>query len=103
MMNGKLDVKNFGIAIGAASALAYAACVITMLVLPHETMIRLYNTLLHGVDIGPIMREDISLIESVFGCALTFILGGIFGAVIAAVYNACTMRSAKGANDERVS
>ncbi len=99
-MNSKLDVRNFGIAIGAASALAYAACALSMLILPHETMIRLYNTLLHGVDIGPIMREDISLIESAFGCALTFILAGIFGAVIAAVYNACTARSTKGAIDE---
>lgn len=83
----QLSVTRFGFGLGMASALMYLGCVVVMLTVPHEVTIRFFNSLMHGVDVTPIMRWDIPWPEVVLGIVEIFILGWLFGAVLAAFYN----------------
>ena len=82
-----LSAKRFGFALGASGAVLYVACVFAMLTVPHEAVIRFFNSLLHGWDVTHIMRWDIPWWEPILGILETFILGWLFGAVIAVFYN----------------
>lgn len=91
----KLDIKRFGLATGGTCTLAYAGCVTVMLMVPHETTIRFFNSLMHGVDVEPIIRWDVPVLEMLFGLGQTFVLGWLFGALFAAIYNMSLRSSAK--------
>ena len=83
----KLSPLRFGIAIGAAGAILYIACMIFMAVTPHENVVWFSNALLHGVDIKSVMRESVPLVQSLVGIASTFVGGLIFGSLSACLYN----------------
>ena len=83
----KLNVQRFSLAIGVASAFLYVGCVSVMAVLGKESTILFFNSLLHGLDVRLIIRMYVPLREAVIGVIETFILGWLFGAVIALVYN----------------
>jgi len=83
----RLSVRRLGLGLGAASALLYLGCVFIMLTVPKEVVIRFFNSLLHGWDVTPIMRWDMPWTEAVIGVLETFILGWLFGAVVAVFYN----------------
>ncbi len=51
-----LSVKRFGFALGTTSALLYLGCMFVMLTVPKEAVIQFFNSLMHGVDVTPIMR-----------------------------------------------
>ena len=80
-------MKRFGLAVGSAGALLYAGCVLVMLCLPEPTVVAFFNSLLHGLDVGPIVRTDMPWGEALMGLVQTFILAWITGAVVAVVYN----------------
>jgi hypothetical protein len=88
-----LSVKQTGVALGATGAALYVGCALIMTVLPHEVVIRLFNSLLHGFDVTSIMRWDIPWWEAVIGIVETFILGWLSGAVFAVVYNLPAQRA----------
>ena len=52
----KLSIPRFGFAVAVACTIAYAGCVFVMMTVPQETAIRFFNSLMHGVDVTPIMR-----------------------------------------------
>lgn len=83
----KLSIKRFGFALGTTSALLYLGCVFVMLTVPHDVVIRFFNSLLHGWDVSPLMRWDMPTWEAVVGVVETFILGWLVGALFAALYN----------------
>ncbi|MFO7956623.1 MAG: DUF5676 family membrane protein [Candidatus Brocadiia bacterium] len=83
----RLSVRRFGFGLGAASALLYLGCVFIMLTVPQEVVIRFFNSILHGWDVTPIMRWDMPWWEAVIGVLEIFILGWLFGAVVAVFYN----------------
>lgn len=83
----KLDIRRFGFAVGATCAVAYAGCVFVMFTVPHELAVRFFNNLMHGVDLEPIMRWEIPLWQSLLGILQTLLLGWLFGALCAAIYN----------------
>jgi hypothetical protein len=58
-----------------------------MLTVPKEAAIRFFNSILHGVDVTSIMRWDMPWTEMVVGVLEVFILGWLFGAVLAVLYN----------------
>jgi hypothetical protein len=58
-----------------------------MLILGHESTVKFFNTLFHGLDVTAIIRMDISPVEEIFGIVQTFILAWLIGACIAAIYN----------------
>ena len=82
-----LSVTRFGLAIAMASALSYIGCVVVMSTVPQDAAIRFFNSIMHGVDVTPIMRWDMPLWEMVVGVLEIFILGWLFGALIAVFYN----------------
>lgn len=90
---GRIHIPAVGFACGAASALTYVACVAVMAVVPRDTMVRFFNSLLHGLDVGPILRHEISLGEAAVGVVEIFILGWLFGAIVAAFYNIAPKKS----------
>lgn len=58
-----------------------------MLTVPKPAVIRFFNSLLHGWDVGPIMRWDMPWWEATIGVLEVFILGWLFGALLAVLYN----------------
>ena len=63
-----LSIKRFGFAIASASIVSYLGCVFVMLTVPKDVAIRFFNSLMHvGI----------------------FVLGWLFGALIACCYNCC--------------
>ncbi|MCA9010119.1 MAG: hypothetical protein KDB01_10260 [Planctomycetaceae bacterium] len=85
----KLSIPRFGFAIAAACTVAYAGCVLVMTTVPHEAAVRFFNSMMHGIDVASIMRWDMPVWETVSGIIETFVLGWLFGALIACCYNCC--------------
>jgi hypothetical protein len=83
----KVSASRFGLACGITLAIGDVACVIVKGILPLDTQIRVFNTLLHGVDITTVVREDMSIGEMALGLAGWFVIGSIFGAILATAYN----------------
>lgn len=88
----RLSIKRFGFALGAGFALAYLACVFVMMTVPQEAAVRFFNSIMHGIDVAPIMRWDMPWTEMVIGVLEVFVLGWLFGAVFAVLYNLGTDR-----------
>ena len=76
-----------GFACGATSVLFYLGCVLTMSTVSRATAIAFFNSLLHGIDVEPIFREQISTGEVCLGILGTFVLGWFAGALVALFYN----------------
>lgn len=87
-----ISIRKLGLAFGITGALLYFGCALVMLILGHDSTIRFFNTLLHGLDVSSIIRTDISFVEVLLGLLQTFILSWLIGACIAGIYNA-TMKS----------
>lgn len=83
-----LDVRRFGFAVGMVLALLYLGCVFVMATAGEAASIAFFNSLLHGIDVTAIMRDDMPLWEALIGFAETFVLGWLVGASVAAIYNA---------------
>jgi len=85
----KLSIPRFGFAVAVACAVSYLGCVFVMMTVPQDVAIRFFNSLMHGVDVTTIMRWDMPLWETVLGVVEIFVLGWLFGALIAGCYNCC--------------
>jgi hypothetical protein len=46
-----------------------------------------FNSLLHELDVEPIIRMSVPRLQAFFGLVQTFILEWLIGALIAAIYN----------------
>lgn len=86
-MNNTINVKKFGLAVGLTISLFYLGCMLVMITAGHEGSVKFFNSLLHGLDVSPIMRMDIPMWEAGIGLIETFILGWLLGACIAGFYN----------------
>ena len=91
----QLSIRRFGFAVGVACAIAYVGCVFVMMTVSQETAIRIFNSLMHGVDVTTIMRWDMPLWETILGVVEIFVLGWLFGALIAGCYNCCRKSQTK--------
>ena len=85
----QLSPHRFGVAVGTVGLVFYVGCLITMATVPHDKAVLFFNSLLHGLDVGPILRSSVPLLEALLGVISTFILGWIAGVIIAGVYNCC--------------
>ncbi|APG27185.1 hypothetical protein A7E78_04650 [Syntrophotalea acetylenivorans] len=84
---GTINIRKFGLAWGATFALLYLGCAFVMLTAGEENTILFFNSLLHGLDVRPIIRMDIPLWEVLVGIVEIFIIGWLTGATIAGIYN----------------
>ena len=82
-----INIRKFGLAFGITGALLYFGCALTMLILGHDSTVKFFNTLLHGLDVSSIIRMDISPVEELLGFVQTFIISWLIGACIAGIYN----------------
>ncbi|WP_441000470.1 DUF5676 family membrane protein [Fodinibius sp. SL11] len=82
-----LNIKKMGLAIGTTGAVLYIGCIILMVSVGREGTIFFFNSLLHGLDVEPIIRMSVPPLDAFFGIIQTFILGWLVGALIAAIYN----------------
>ncbi|TYP93575.1 hypothetical protein LX73_1281 [Fodinibius salinus] len=82
-----LSIKKLGMAVGATGAVLYIGCIILMVSVGREGTIFFFNSLLHGLDVEPIIRMSVPPLDALFGIIQTFILGWLVGALIAAIYN----------------
>ena len=87
-----ISVRKFGIAVGLTGALLYLGCIIVMSTVGHESTVKFFNSLFHGLNVANIVRIDTPLWEACIGIVETFILGWLIGACIAAIYNS-TLKS----------
>ena len=82
-----INIKKFALAWGVAGAVLYLGCIILMATVGREGTILFFNSTLHGLDISSIIRMDVPLVEVLIGLVEMFILGWLFGVLIASVYN----------------
>jgi len=82
-----IHVCKFGLAFGATLALLHLGCVAVMAVVGQEGSILFFNSLLHGLDVTSIIRMDMPVGEMIMGIVQTSILGWLFGAAVARIYN----------------
>ncbi len=82
-----INIKKFGLAFGLTGALLYLGCAFSMITVGHAGTVKLFNSLLHGLDVTSVIRMDVPLWEAGIGLIETFIIGWLIGACIAAFYN----------------
>lgn len=82
-----INARRLGVAVGSTGVLFYLACILTMSTAPRDKAILFFNSLLHGVDVTPILREHVPPLEVLLGIVSTFVLGWFAGALIAGFYN----------------
>jgi len=82
-----LSISRFGFALGGACGILYVGCVFVMLTVPREAVVRFFNSIMHGWNVEPIMRWDMPWWEAIIGTLEIFILGWLFGALVAVLYN----------------
>lgn len=82
-----LSIRRFGFALGSACALTYLACACVMSNVSREATIRFFNRILHGLDVTPILTSTMTLGGVITGVIEVFVLGWLFGAILACFYN----------------
>lgn len=82
-----MNVKRAGLAFGFTGALLYVGCALLMMMAGSAGTVKLFNSLLHGLDVSSIVRMGVPLMESLLGLVGTFLLGWLIGACIARIYN----------------
>jgi hypothetical protein len=82
-----IDVRRFGFAWGATAALLYLGCVLVMASVSRERQIVFFNSLLHGVDVAPVLRTSMPPWEMTMGLVEAFVVAWLIGSSIAGIYN----------------
>lgn len=88
----RLNSKGLGLAFGVAGAFFYLGCVLIMAIAGPEVLVLFFNGLLHGLDVTPVLQLEVGFWVSVIGLVNTFVIGWLFGALIAVVYNGAVSR-----------
>lgn len=76
-----------GLAFGLTGTLLYLGCAFLMIVIGQDGTVMFFNSLLHGIDVSTIIRNNIPLWEVGLGIIEIFIVCWLIGACIAAFYN----------------
>lgn len=83
---GKINPIIFGLAFGSTSVFFYLLFIL-LLLKGNGNTVWFFNSLYHGLDVGSIMRTEISVLEIIMGTAVTFTFCVVFGSSLAAIYN----------------
>ena len=82
-----LSANLLGVSLGLTGVIFYIGCMITMATVPRDQAVIFFNSLLHGIDVDPILRQSVPIGEIAIGVVTTFALGWIAGLLIAHFYN----------------
>lgn len=93
--SAQLNPIRLGWGFGATGVVFYLGCMLTMATVPREKAVIFFNSLLHGLNVEPILKTSIPGSEVMLGLTTTFILGWFAGVLIAGFYNwgLCPSRS----------
>ena len=83
----RLNPIRLGWAFGVTGLVFYLGCVLTMATVPHERAVVFFNSLMHGINVEPILKTSLPASEVALGLVSTFILGWFAGVLIAGLYN----------------
>ena len=83
-----------GFALGATWALVYLGCALMLAVLTREQAVSFANSLVHGMDWGPIARWDRSWPDTLMSVFCGLVVGWLAGAAFASIYNLTAPRNA---------
>ena len=83
----RLSVTRLGFAYAMLFASLYAASMMIVMAGSRDTVVAFFNSVLHGIDVGPIMRWDMPWWEMVVGVLEVFLLGWLCGMATAIFYN----------------
>ena len=83
----RLNPKRLGLGFGATAVVFYVGCMLTMATVPREKAVVFFNSLLHGLNVEPILKTSVPAGEVALGLITTFILGWFAGVLIAGFYN----------------
>jgi len=85
--SASLNPLSLGLAFGATGLVFYLGCMLTMATVPQDSAVTFFNSLLHGLDVGPILKTSVPPAQVALGLVTTFVLGWFAGVLIAGVYN----------------
>ncbi len=88
-----INIKRFGFAFGITGVILYLGCIILMATVGHESSVKFFNSLLHGLDTSSIIRMQVPWWEALIGIIETFIIAWLIGACIACFYNITTTKN----------
>ncbi len=83
----RLNPIRLGWGFGATGVVFYLGCMLTMATVPREKAVMFFNSLLHGLNVEPILNTGVPAREVMLGLITTFILGWFAGVLIAGFYN----------------
>ncbi len=83
----RLNPIRLGWGVGATGVVFYVGCMLTMATVPREKAVVFFNSLLHGLNVEPILQTSVPASEVVLGLITTFVLGWFAGVLIAGFYN----------------
>jgi hypothetical protein len=58
-----------------------------MATVPQDSAVTFFNSLLHGLDVEPILKTSVPATQIALGLATTFVLGWFAGVLIGGIYN----------------
>jgi len=85
--SASLNPRGLGLAFGATGLVFYLGCMLTMATVPQDSAVTFFNSLMHGLDVAPILKTSVPPAQVALGLATTFILGWFAGVLIAGIYN----------------
>ena len=83
----KISVYRLAFALATTATALYAGCALVLLAAGRERAILFFNSLLHGLDVGPIVRMQMPWPEMLVGIVSVFVIAWLTGALIAVLYN----------------
>lgn len=83
----KLQPFKISISLGLTSALVNLGCFLVMLLLGKESLLKISNYLLHGINFSTIINTNISIGETIIGLIVSFLFFGGTGLLFTLIYN----------------
>jgi hypothetical protein len=83
----KLNQNAVAFAVGITTALVYLVCLVLVAVFPLETIVKVGNYFVHGIDISSIATKSITIGKSIIGLIVVSISSAATGYVFALMYN----------------
>jgi len=83
----KLNSKKIALAAGISSVIAYISCIILMMIVGEDGVVRISNLLFHGIEFSGNVRMDVPITDNLLGIIMSFIFWGGMGYIFASIYN----------------
>lgn len=87
LSSARLNPIRLGWGFGATGVVFYLGCMIMMAIVPREKAVVFFNSLLHGIDVEPILKNSVPAGEIALGLITMLILGWFAGVLVALFYN----------------